>query len=123
MGCGGYHSRRHRKYRAMRKRNSERNLFIRGSGASAIQSFWRARRTSRQRPVYLRKRRAMNAVNKHENNNNTNTPTITNTTTTIENSKDPGGTGTFETYFHTRERVSVCNFNLKSCKTVSRSIS
>ena len=63
IGCGGYHSQRHKKYRSMRRKNSERNLFIRGNAAPAIQRMWRARRVARQRPVYLRKRRAMNAVN------------------------------------------------------------
>ena len=47
MGCGGYHSKRHKRYRAMRRKNSQRNLFIKGSGAPAIQRLWRARGAAR----------------------------------------------------------------------------
>ena len=48
MGCGGYHSQRHKKYRAMRRKNSKRNLFVMGNAAPAIQRLWRARRAGVQ---------------------------------------------------------------------------
>ena len=71
VGCQGYYSGPHKTYRAKKRKNSRRNLFVTGSGAPAIQRMWRARRARLQdaqeasfpeaRPS--RKRRAMNAVN------------------------------------------------------------
>ena len=46
MGCGGFHSRRHKAYRTLRRKNSKRNLFVTGNAAPAIQRLWRARRAA-----------------------------------------------------------------------------
>ena len=46
IGCGGYHSRRHKAYRTLRAKNKKRNLFVPGNAVPAIQRMWRARRAA-----------------------------------------------------------------------------
>ena len=43
MGCGGFHSRRHKAYRALRAKNKKR---IYNSGFQTLASRWRARRAA-----------------------------------------------------------------------------